>query len=186
MRRNYYVILPGLISLQRSEDEIKIPSLITASFFLSHDIRRDVNLYLVFASEKIAVKFTGEKIGHIHVDERSLLGVLKKIRKSLMQGKKAGSPHSGITLQKYDKIGSFLPSKAYLDSDYGTPIEALKKQILTQREISIIFRENIDLKLPRSFPRIKTASKGKRTSAKIAITNIVIDRWLERKIGIIT
>ncbi|MFQ6089118.1 MAG: hypothetical protein ACE5K0_09490 [Candidatus Methanofastidiosia archaeon] len=54
--------------------------IISAAFFLSHKFRRDVILYLIFPS--FVLRIEGERARHIHPDERSIAGLLKRFLKT--------------------------------------------------------------------------------------------------------
>jgi len=60
--------------------------LVSSSFYLSHDIRRDVVLSLVFLEEGLAIRLVGGKLRHVHVDEQSLSGIYRKAVSAMERG----------------------------------------------------------------------------------------------------
>lgn len=50
---------------------------VTASFCLSHGIRRDVAVYLIL-QDRVAVRFEGERLKHLNPDERSTGALIQK------------------------------------------------------------------------------------------------------------
>ena len=52
---------------------------VNASFFLSHDLRRDVECYLILkGGEEVTVRFSGERVRSLNPDERSSGALIKK------------------------------------------------------------------------------------------------------------
>ncbi len=53
---------------------------VNAALFLSHDLRRDVNVYLVLkgGSQPKLVRFEGERVKYLSPDERSAASLIKK------------------------------------------------------------------------------------------------------------
>ena len=185
MKRKFYVIFSELNSLDNFG---YISKIISSSFFLSHDIRREVELVIIIEEEKLAIKFVGTKIRHIHVDESSLSGIIKKIKNHIIKGRRKGSPHTGITIQSYNKIESIIPSKSYIEDRKGIYIEKIRENVLKEKEFSIILLEN-KKKFPNimhKFKPVRVTLLEKTISTKITILNIILDRWLEGKQGIPT
>lgn len=94
--REYIVFLAG----QTLEDKPLLSRIISSAFFLSHDIRRDVVLRLVYPEFHARVSLLGARLRHIHVDEQSLSGVLKRIERALRSSaQRVVSPHSGVLVE---------------------------------------------------------------------------------------
>lgn len=185
MKRSFYVVFPGLNSLDNFG---YISKIISSSFFLSHDIRREVDLVMIIEGEKIVIKFAGARIRHIHVDENSLTGIIKKIKRYLAKGKRRGSPHTGITIQTYSRIESIIPSHSYVEDAKGVYIEKIRERVLKERDFSIIFIENkyYNPKIIHRYKPVKITLLEKTVGTKIAVLNIILDRWLLGRRGIPT
>jgi tRNA (pseudouridine54-N1)-methyltransferase len=54
---------------------------VNSSFFLSHDLRRDTELYLVL-QDKITLRFVGRRLRHLNPDERSTAALIQKALKA--------------------------------------------------------------------------------------------------------
>lgn len=50
---------------------------VNSSFFLSHDLRRDTELYLVLQDE-VSLRFGGSRLRHLNPDERSTAALIQK------------------------------------------------------------------------------------------------------------
>ena len=57
---------------------------VNSAFFLSHDLRRDVELYLVL-QDKVALRFVGERLKHLNPDERSTGALIRKALQALQE-----------------------------------------------------------------------------------------------------
>ncbi len=91
---------------------------VNSAFCLSHDIRRDVILYLCFAGKTI--KFVGKELKHLTPDER---GIAILIRKAL-----EGNPTPGIYVSEKsfkDTVLEYEKEIIYLDEN-GEDISTLK------------------------------------------------------------
>ncbi|MDY6965612.1 MAG: tRNA (pseudouridine(54)-N(1))-methyltransferase TrmY [Halobacteriota archaeon] len=54
---------------------------VNSAFFLSHDIRRDVTLWLILLGgpdPPITIRFEGERLKHLNPDERNIASLIKK------------------------------------------------------------------------------------------------------------
>jgi tRNA (pseudouridine54-N1)-methyltransferase len=67
---------------------------VNSSFFLSHDIRRDSELYLILQN-KITLRFVGSRLRHLNPDERSTAALIQralKLQERLEEGELESTP----------------------------------------------------------------------------------------------
>lgn len=82
---------------------------VNAALFLSHDIRRDVRVYLVLKGEPSPPKlicFDGKKVKYLNPDERSCASLIKKALEKGVQGFWTEST-PGVSIRKGD-LGDLL------------------------------------------------------------------------------
>ncbi|MBI3461263.1 tRNA (pseudouridine(54)-N(1))-methyltransferase TrmY, partial [Candidatus Acetothermia bacterium] len=74
---------------------------VTASFCLSHGIRKDVQVYLVFQNQ-LVVRLHGETLRHLNPDERSTAALLQKALKAQSEcvGEQEVQSTSGIFVSR--------------------------------------------------------------------------------------
>lgn len=61
---------------------------VNSSFFLSHDLRRDTELYLIL-QDKVTLRLAGSQLRHLNPDERSTAALIQKALK--LQGRLRGA-----------------------------------------------------------------------------------------------
>lgn len=57
---------------------------VNSAFFLSHDLRRDTELYLVL-QDRVTLRFVGERLRHLNPDERSTGALIRKALQALQE-----------------------------------------------------------------------------------------------------
>lgn len=168
MKRVFIVTLPAS-SLQ--EELPLLARVVRASFYLSHDIRRDVRLVLYFPDVGRRVVFSGEKLRHVHVDEHSLLGVLRKINTALKTSAPRHRVHYGVRVEE----APFLVEKpVFLVSERGLPLELAVRVRDACREFSILLSHGARVEVRAEEVRVTT--RPKPVDISIAITNMLLDR----------
>ncbi len=83
-------------------------SVTTSAFFLSHDIRRDVHLYI--ANEEYSITLDGSTIRLLRPDAQSTRGLLKKVLR-MREGGGGGSMPKGFSIldESVEKLLKHLP-----------------------------------------------------------------------------
>jgi len=95
---------------------------VNAALFLSHDLRRDVRVYLILKGEPappLIVRFDGENVRYLSPDERSAASLIRKALEKNVQDFWTGSM-PGVSIRKGDlgELLSELSSKiTYLRED---------------------------------------------------------------------
>jgi len=135
--------------------------IVSSAFFLSHDIRRDVELNIVFFEEGVAARFIGSRLRHIHVDEASLRGVYRKLRLAVERG--GGSPHWGVYVTPLRKLSRM---HGYVPSTKGVEV----------REVRCGTTCLFTLGCPWGGVEVKVSVKPRPIDAYIALVNILLDR----------
>ena len=115
---------------------------IQAAFFLSHKIRKYVDLYLAFLDENLIIQYVGEKLRYLGPDERSIGMLLmkalaKKDQLSLNQ-KKQSTP--GILVQ-HKSIQDFF-------SNFGENWHVVVVDNNSTTEIKALMQGNLMLIIP--------------------------------------
>lgn len=67
---------------------------VNSSFFLSHDIRRDTELYLVL-QDRLTLRFVGSRLRHLNPDQRSTAALIQralKLQERLGEGELGSTP----------------------------------------------------------------------------------------------
>ncbi len=105
---------------------------IVAASFLSHDVRRDVNIYLI-TTDNLVLHFDTRRMRNIRPDEQSLWGVLKKALKkppgrSVMVGVKRLRMETSKILHTISKGAPMMiydPSKSFEPLQHTKDIAAI-------------------------------------------------------------
>lgn len=74
---------------------------VNSSFFLSHDIRRDTELYLILRDE-LTLRFAGSRLRHLNPDERSTAALIQKALRlrGLLEGAEERESTPGISISR--------------------------------------------------------------------------------------
>ncbi len=115
LERSFIVCLPGLAAL----DAPLFARIVSSSFYLSHDIRRNVELAIILLEERAAVRLQGPRLRHVHVDEASLTGIYRKAVRGVREGVKR-SVHWGVKVEPLRR--GFKPPTGYTPSPRGAPL----------------------------------------------------------------
>jgi tRNA (pseudouridine54-N1)-methyltransferase len=92
---------------------------INASLFLSHDLRRDVDTYVILLGEPsppVTIRFNGEKVRYLSPDERSAAALIKKAleKGAPASGEEESTPGVYITKRSFEDVINGLNSIIYL------------------------------------------------------------------------
>jgi tRNA (pseudouridine54-N1)-methyltransferase len=95
---------------------------ISASLFLSHDLRRDVDTYSILLGEPsppVTVRFNGEKVRYLSPDERSAAALIKKAleKGAPSAGEEESTPGVYISKRSFEDVVSGLDNIVYLHEE---------------------------------------------------------------------
>lgn len=158
---------------------------INSAFFLSHDLRRDVELYLILQGEPNppkTIRLVGNELKYLNPDERSTAALIRNaLMKKIDKDEKMSTP--GIYVSKYgfeDVIGElvkisrivylredgkeFAPSK---EKDYTFVLSDDKD--MEEREEAIILKHEPDI--------VSLGPKSYHSDHCILLVNNTIDRF---------
>jgi tRNA (pseudouridine54-N1)-methyltransferase len=95
---------------------------INASLFLSHDLRRDVDTYVILLGEPnppVTVRFNGEKVRYLSPDERSAAALIKKAleKGAPATGEEESTPGVYISKRSFEDVINGLDKVIYLHED---------------------------------------------------------------------
>lgn len=137
--RHFYILLGNTPKLSRrgvdrgevSDDVAELCSCIRAALFLSHDIRRDVKVHLVFLEEKKEAVIDGGNVRYLSPDERSLCMLLIKLGE-----RKNKKPWRGVYINEFTSLQDIFPSDGVLlvASDKGDDL----RQVKNLKEVMIV------------------------------------------------
>lgn len=135
---------------------------VNSSFFLSHNIRKNVELYLVMQGGDDApktIRFSGESIRYLNPDERSTSSLVRNaLLKKIPEGEEIkSSPGVYVSRRSFEDIIEYLSDKGkfvYLKEDgtdcreYDFPEDITfvlgDSTDLTEEEESILLKKEID------------------------------------------
>lgn len=95
---------------------------VNASLFLSHDLRRDVDTYIVLLGEPdppVTVRFNGEKVRYLSPDERSAAALIKKAleKGAPTTGEEESTPGVYISKRSFEDVIDGLNNIIYLQEE---------------------------------------------------------------------
>ncbi|UNQ74379.1 hypothetical protein MOV14_05525 [Infirmifilum sp. NZ] len=132
-------------------------------------MRRNVTLAIHLDNGDYLVTFLGEKLRHVHVDERSLLGLIKKIEVAVERGVKKSRLHDGVFLER---TSTFEERVDYVVARNGSPLETALRGCPETLTVLIPHK----LALTVGAPSITITALPKPVDVTIAILNIKLDR----------
>ncbi len=156
---------------------------IGAAFFLSHDLRRDVEVSLLLQG-KVQIRILGSKVRHLNPDERSTAALIKHALKKLPdvgEGEEVEST-PGIYVSKCD-LTSLLDRLYQLGAhpivlhEKGTPIDSFA----TPRDPAFFLSDHLDFSpkeetILAGIPRVSLGRIPLHTSQCITIVHHYLDR----------
>ena len=95
---------------------------ISASLFLSHDLRRDVDTYAILLGEPnppVTIRFNGERVRYLGPDERSAAALIKKAleKGAPASGEEEATPGVYISKHSFEDVIDNLSNVIYLHED---------------------------------------------------------------------
>jgi tRNA (pseudouridine54-N1)-methyltransferase len=119
---------------------------INSAFFLSHDIRRDVEMYLVLLgppSPPKTLRFVGNELKYLNPDERSTGALVRNALMQKVSGEERSSPGIYISNQSYTELFSNISKETkviYLKED-GTDI----RDVDLPEDVTFVLGDDQDL-----------------------------------------
>ena len=112
---------------------------INASLFLSHDMRRDVDTYVVLQGEPsppVTIRFNGEKLRYLSPDERSAAALTKKAleKGAPTSGEEESTPGVYISKRSFAQVIEGLENIVYLHENG----EDIRKVTLSGNETYVL------------------------------------------------
>ncbi len=156
-----------------------------AAFFLSHDLRRDVEVSLILQG-KIQIRILGSKVRHLNPDERSPAALIKHALKRLQEHGAEGQEEIGSTPGIYvsrcdlpsvlDRLYQ-LGARPIVLHEEGTPIESFTMP----REPAFFLSDHLDFtpaeeEILADVPRVSLGRIPLHTSQCITIVHHYLDR----------
>lgn len=154
---------------------------LNAAFFLSHDIRRDVVLRILIQDTWVLVTFLGAKLRHVHVDEQSVSGVLRKtVRAAASPPARPLSVHSGVLVERLNRAKLPVSEKCYLASSKGAWLPSV---IDSCAYMCFVLSEGLSADYEREMPLVRVTAFPKPVDTTLVILNIELDRICSSKIA---
>lgn len=151
--------------------------IINAAFFLSHGIRRDVTLRILVHDRGVLISFVGSKLKQLHIDEQSMVGVLRKAtRAALAPAHRAASVHHGVLVEPAARPG-ICSGRYYLVSQRGQWLQEVVKQC---EHLRFAILEEAGIKCEGDFRSVRVTALPKPVDTTLAILNIELDRICRR------
>ena len=152
---------------------------IGASLFLSHGMRRDVEVNLLL-QDQVHIRIPGDRVKRLNPDERSTAALIKHALKALEEGKRQGTP--GIYVSKQNLSG-LLQSLGEVDAtpivlhETGTPVDSYQ----FPEHPAFILSDHMDFSIEEEmaladFDRISLGSNILHTSQAITVTHYLMDQ----------
>jgi len=153
---------------------------IGASLFLSHGIRRDVEMNLLL-QDRVHIRIRGDRVKRLNPDERSTAALIKHALKALGDEEVQSTPGIFVAPRTLsDVLDGFLEAGAspiVLHED-GAPAEefAFPENPVFILSDHMEFSEG-DQDLLADYPKISLGERALHTSQAITITHYLLDRW---------
>ncbi len=114
------------------EETAEICSCVRAALFLSHDIRRDVQVHLIASDENREIVIDGSKVRYLSPDERSICMLLIKMNEK----KSSRRPWRGVTAKPFTSLQDSIPPGTVLValSGHGRDVRQLK----SLKDVSVV------------------------------------------------
>ena len=161
---------------------------IGAAFFLSHDLRRDVEVNLLL-QDQVQIRLVGEKVKRLNPDERSTAALIKHALEKLDEEEVQSTP--GIFVSRrtlpemLDRLYQLGAHPIVLHED-GAPIEAASIPndpaffLSDHQEFSPSDEETL-----ADLPRVSLGEKALHTSQCITIVHYLLDRQQEDEVDLV-
>lgn len=152
---------------------------IAAAFFLSHDIRRNVEVHLVLR-DAVQIRLLGERIRHLNPDERSTAALLKHALERLDDEEARSNP--GIWIRR-GGLSAVLDRLVGLDSrpivlhEAGESFDAAR----IPEDATFVLSDHCEFSEPErtllaDFPHVSLGERALHTSHCITIVHYLLDR----------
>ena len=163
---------------------------VNSSFFLSHDLRRDTELYLIL-QDKITLRFVGQRLRHLNPDERSTAALIQKAlrakeRVRVREGEEIEStPGISVSRRGLEEVLEEAKRKVerlILLHEEGSPL----READLPPDVGFILSDHLDflpeeLELLRDLPRLSLSPKVLHADHCIIIAHNELDLRLDSK-----
>lgn len=160
---------------------------VNSSFLLSHDIRRDTELYLVL-QDRITLRFVGSRLRHLNPDERSTAALIQralKLQESLGEGELESTPGIFISRRGLRQVLDEVKGKVerlILLHEEGQPL----REAELSRDLGFILSDHLDLlpeelELLQDLPRLSLGPQVLHADHSIIIAHNELDLRDERR-----
>ncbi|MEM1516992.1 MAG: hypothetical protein QXD46_00115 [Thermofilum sp.] len=165
-----FILVTGEATLA---DEPFFSRLLNAAFFLSHGIRKDVILRVLIQDCGVLISFVGDKLKHLHIDEQSMAGVLRKVeRTALLPPRRPVSVHYGVIVEPSARL-NICGGRYYLVSRRGRWLHDVLKRC---ENLRFVIGEEARVRCGGSAQNVKVTVFPKPVDTTLAILNIELDR----------
>ncbi len=139
------------------EEIYEIIMSIQAAYFLSHEIRKETDFFLIFHLDDVAIHFRGNRLRYLGPDERSIgMLLMKGLKKIPTLEKKRVESTPGIWIERLN-LAEFLrsskESKEIIITDANADHE-LKLEAADRAKVLILGREDANLAEMRELQNI--------------------------------
>lgn len=120
---------------------------VNSSFFLSHSIRKDVEIHLILLgppNPTKTIRFVGSELKYLNPDERSTAALIRSSLSQKAEGEKKTSPGIYISSRKYADVISLLArdSQIYYLKEQGHDIRRLPS---FEQDVTFVLGDDRDL-----------------------------------------
>lgn len=159
---------------------------IGAAFFLSHDLRRDVEVILLL-QDRIQIRLVGERLRHLNPDERSTAALVKHALEKLSEQEVESTP--GIFVSPGDLVMTLdrlyeQEAHPIVLHEGGIPIDSF----VMPEDPAFFLSDHLeftpaDEEALAELPRVSLGKQTLHTSQCITIVHWLLDRQLEDERG---
>ena len=152
---------------------------IGAAFFLSHDLRRDVELLLLLQN-RIQIRLLGERLRHLNPDERSTAALLKRALERLAEDEVESTPgifvRTGDLPSLLDRLFQVGAHPLMLHEE-GTPIESFE----IPTDPAFFLSDHVEFTaedegILADLPRLSLGKRALHTSQCVTLVHYLLDR----------
>ena len=148
--------------------------IVNSAFWLSHDIRRNVKLHLIWPN--IYIRFEGNRMRKVSPDERNIAIFIKKAKENLRNYEYEFHPGIFVGKKTLKEVLDSLNDKIYLLTEDGKEIKFSEGAFILGDHKGF---KNEDLKIIEKYnpTKISLGRKSYLTSHCIVIVNYLLDLW---------
>jgi len=159
---------------------------VNSAFFLSHDLRRDTELYLVL-QDRVTLRFVGKRLRHLNPDERSTGALIRRALQALQE--RPPAPGTGEELESTPGIFVSRRGLAAVLEEAQSKVERLillhergepLRGFPLPRDVGFVLSDHLEflpkeLELMRDLPRLSLGPKVLHADHCIIIAHHELD-----------